>query len=300
MTTEPLTPASNFGAVPSEDSDYKTSSVVILPCPYDGTATYRAGARFGPQAILSASRNMELFDEELKMDFTRQGICTLPPLEPDAGGPAQNVENIRKSALPLFGEERFVVGLGGDHSISIGLMEAALEKHPDLSILHLDAHADLRAEYQGSTYSHACVMRRFIDRIPVVQAGIRSLSQREHDFLSDRDPNIFYAADLTPGRGEIPAKVLRQMLGGLNEKVYITLDLDVLDPAYAPAVGTPEPGGIDYYQVLQILRMVAAKRRIIGGDVVELTPLPGSIQTDYLAAKLVYKLIGYAFNDEKK
>jgi len=300
MTADPLPPSSNFGAVAVEYSDYKTSSVVLLPCPYDATATYRTGARAGPRAILSASRNMELFDEELKEDFTDAGICTLSPIEPDVGGPAQQVEGIRKEALPLFGEGRFVVGLGGEHSISIGLIEAALEKYPDLSVLHLDAHADLRAEYQGSTYSHACVMRRFIERIPVVQAGIRSLSQPEHAFLAAREPSIFYAADLAPGRGELPKKALRQLVDGLNEKVYITLDLDVLDPAYAPAVGNPEPGGLDYYQILQILRAVAEKRTIVGGDVVELTPIPGSVQTDCLAAKLVYKLIGYTFFYEGK
>ncbi|MFA6034911.1 MAG: agmatinase [Myxococcota bacterium] len=279
----------NFMGLPAELSSYRKARVVVLPVPYDATLSYRPGSRLGPRAIIEASRNVETFDLELKADFTGVGIHTLDELEPDMRGPRQMVERVKAAVKPLVDDGKFVVMLGGEHSLTEGAVAAYKEKYKNLSVLQIDAHMDLRSEYEGTPYSHACVMRRIHSICPFVQVAIRSGCQDEYEFAQKKKLAPFFAHEL-----DSEGLWMEEAVGRLTEDVYITIDLDGLDPAVIPAVGTPEPGGLEWFETLALLRMVCAKRRVVGFDVMELSPLTGSVQGDFAAAKLVYKLIGYA------
>ena len=289
MNSEFFYPARNFAALPPDRSDFATSRVVVLPVPYDSTTDWRSGAGDGPMAIIDASQYLELYDVELDREPFAVGIHTLPELRPSMKGPEETVERVYQVAASLLREAKLVVMLGGEHSLTVGMVRAFREAFPQLSVLQLDAHADLRDEYEDSRYSHACVMRRVVELCPIVQVGIRSLSGEEHSFLEERNMRPFFAAEQP-----LHDESLDDIAAALSDEVYVTIDLDVLDPSVMAAVGTPEPGGMGWYEMLRLLRRVAATKRIVGFDVVELCPQQGPVACSFLAAKLVYKLIGYA------
>ncbi|MDO8340286.1 MAG: agmatinase [Candidatus Burarchaeum sp.] len=259
--------------------------VLVLPVPYDSTTSYRGGARDGPHAIISASRNMELLDLELGCDISKAGICTLDELEPSSDSPAKTISRVEEAVEGIAEAGKFPVMLGGEHSLTLGAVRALAKKHPKMSVLQLDAHADLREEYEDSKYNHACVMRRVREICPsTVQAGIRSMCEEELQHVKKEKSKLVYGRNFDA----------REILRGLGEEVYVTVDLDVFDPSIMPAVGTPEPGGLLWEEVLPLLREVARKKKVVGFDVMELAPLAGNVAPDFLAAKLTYKMIGYS------
>ncbi|MFH1147033.1 MAG: agmatinase [Pseudomonadota bacterium] len=279
----------NFGGLAEEESAPERSSTIIVPVPYDGTTSYRSGARDGPLAIINASRFIELYDEETCRDISKKGIATLGELEPNASSPEAMIDSVHDACLPFFKQGKKVVILGGEHSVSLGGIKAARGGQESFSILQFDAHADLRDSYHSTPFSHACVMRRALEYNPIEQVGIRSLSEEEAVFIRAEGLKPFYAQYTLNNRD----LVLEELVKRLLPKVYLTIDLDVLDPSIMPSVGTPEPGGLGWYDLLFLLRHLAKEKDIIGFDVVELAPQPGNIAPDFLAAKLVYKLLGY-------
>jgi agmatinase len=279
----------NFGGIEQEYTAFDSATFVVAPVPYDLTTSYQSGSRKGPQAIVDASCNMELYDEELCRETYRKGIHTLPPLESEAGGPADMMVSVEKCIADIFAAGKIPVMLGGEHSISVGAVKAAIKQYPKLTVLHLDAHADMRDTYQGTPFSHACAARRISEICPVVQAGIRSMSREEALFLNEGHIKTFLQDDITAD-----AERIQDICGLLSGDVYISVDLDVLDPSIMPATGTPEPGGMQWRELLTLVRCAASRCRIRGFDVVELLPIPGIVAPDFLAAKLVYKIMGYA------
>jgi agmatinase len=291
---ERYAPYLTFLGLPEEENPAASARVVVLPIPYDLTTSYQAGARRGPIAILEASTHLETYDEELDAETWKAvGIATLAPVVPDTSGPAATLERIEAVAREVVESGRFLVGLGGEHSVTAPLVRAVRSHHSGLGVLQVDAHADLRDTFEGSPHNHACVMHRILDDgVPIAQVGVRSLTAEERDLMRQRAVHTVFAEDAV-------RRPVADWVGGvveaLPEEVYVTVDLDALDPAVMPATGTPEPGGLDWYTTLDVLREVARWRRIVGCDVVELAPIPGNVAPDFLAAKLVYKLIGYAF-----
>lgn len=283
----------NFLGLPAEETSYENAHAVILPVPYDSTTSYRAGTREGPAALLMASRNVELYDIDLDCEPLNSGVCTLPELEPDMSGPQATVKNVEAAVAAICADHKFPVVLGGEHSISTGPIRALRKKYgEEFSVLQLDAHADLRDSYENTPYNHASVMRRVFDVAELTQVGIRNISTGEMEFVREvRHDGIFWAHDL---QGPADDWILR-VVDRLKKHVYISIDLDVFDPSIMPAVGTPEPGGLLWYPVMQLLDAVVAKKNIVGFDVMELCPIPGQIAGDFLAAKLVFKLLGKVF-----
>jgi len=277
-----------FASVHPQLTTSDEAKVVILPVPYDSTTEYKSGAREGPQAIIDASQYLELYDTELDREISEAGIHTLPEVQPLMSGPEPMLQRVYQIASDLLDKGKLLAMLGGEHSLTLGMVRAFREKYPELSVLHLDAHADLRDQYQGTKYSHACVMRRVWELCPVVHVGVRSMSREEHDFLVQHKIEPSYAEALTS-----PDSATR-VVSTLSPQVYISIDLDVLDPSIMSAVGTPEPGGLSWQQVLELLRAVASSKQIVGFDLVELCPREGPSSCAFLAAKLAYKLVGYA------
>ena len=277
----------NFGGI-YPDCSMRDALFVVVPVPYDLTSTYQPGSRSGPAAIIEASTNMELYDEELKKETYTTGIHTIDPLSIDARGPRQMVSAVRRKIAKIVELDKIPVMLGGEHSISFGAVDAVKEKYPELMVLQFDAHADLRDSYQGSPFSHASVARRISEICPLVQVGVRSMSKEEGDFLPVSKVKS-YSADFVLENKDWCQTICKD-LGG---DVYISIDLDVFDPSIMPATGTPEPGGIYWKNVLQLLRTVSQSCRIRGFDVVELAPIPGIVAPDFMAAKLIYRLMGY-------
>lgn len=278
----------NFGGIEPECASYDGARFAVIPVPYDLTSTYQSGSRQGPAAILAASANMELYDEELQKVTYREGIFTASPIEVDARGPDRMVGVIRQVVSDVLIDGKIPVLLGGEHSVTLGAVQAVQAAFPNLTVLQLDAHADLRESYQGTPYSHACIARRIQEFCPLVQAGIRSMSEEEAVFIKERAIKTF-SADFILDEPAWIDKICEQLTGD----IYITIDLDVLDPAFMPSTGTPEPGGISWRDVLRLIRGVAKKCRVRGFDVVELSPIPGHVAPDFLAAKLIYRTMGY-------
>jgi agmatinase len=282
--------SASFGGQDAAASDLKSAKALIIPVPYDGTTTYLSGTRHGPAAILRASQQLELFDEETGFEVSRLGIATLEEVEVDASSPQAMVARVRSLGEKALDADLFPLMLGGEHLLSLGMIQAVASRVEDLSILQLDAHADLRKTYQGTEYSNACVMRLASSYSPLVPVGIRSLSLEEHRWARDQQLPTFYAADI-----HRRSNWQKEVLAHLRPQVYITIDLDVFDPAIMPAVGTPEPGGLYWYEVLDLLYLVSRARQIVGADIMELCPQPGNIAPDFFAAKLAYKLLSYSF-----
>ncbi len=274
----------------TEINSYQKSKFVILSIPYEQTTSYKCGTKEGPKAIINASRYIELYDEEMNKCPYEAGVHTFGELEIDYSGPKSMVEKIYKNTKEIIRKDKVLISLGGEHSITSGLVKAHKEFYPDLSVLQLDAHADLREEYEGTEFSHASAIRRSLEYCPCVQAGIRSISKEEANFLKNTDRiKMFYAFDVLKNF----KNSINEITNSLSDTVYLTIDLDVLDPSIMPAVGTPEPGGLNWYEILELLKYVASRKKIIGIDIVELMPLKENISSDFLAAKLIYKLIAY-------
>ncbi len=284
----------NFGGLEPPHSQLESARAVVLPVPYDFSTTYQGGTRWGPRAILAASQNMELWDEELGATY-RAGIHTLPEIEPTALGPEAMAERVEKAAAWIFEQGKLPSILGGEHSITIGAVRAALARFPRLSVLQLDAHGDMRESYLDSPYSHACVMRRIRERVPAVSVGIRSISEEEAEYFRAHPSPVWSTRQFRALKGE-----WAPILSALSDDVFVTFDLDAFDPSIVPGTGTPEPGGLDWYETVDLLAAVAKRKRIVGFDVVELAPLPGSIASDFLAARLTYRLIGLALASGQK
>jgi agmatinase len=282
--------ATSFGALPPEYSRADTAKVVIVPVPYDGTSTYVKGADKGPEAIIRASGNMELYDIETDSQVYQHGIFTDDPVN-DGPEPEKMVRAVERRVGKHLANDKFVIVLGGEHSVSIGAVQAHAQKYPGMTVLQLDAHSDLRDQYEGSRYNHACVMARVKEICPIVQVGIRSMDISEKPAL-DRE-RVFFAEDIhngTAGGADI--------IGMLTDQVYITIDLDAFDPSIMPSTGTPEPGGLLWYDVLDLLKGVFRQSTVVGFDVVEMCPAATNWGPDFMAAKLIYKLLTYRFQGQ--
>ena len=277
----------NFGGI-YPDCSLRDAKFVVVPVPYDLTSTYQSGSRRGPSAIIEASANMELYDEELKKETYLAGIHTTLPVAIDARGPKNMVNSVRKKISRIASLNKIPVMLGGEHSVTLGAVQAVIEKYPELTVLQFDAHADLRDTYQGSPYSHACVARRISEICPLTQVGIRSMSKEEGEFLPKSKVKS-YSADFVLENKNWAETVCKDLKGD----IFITIDLDVFDPSIMPATGTPEPGGLYWKDILHLLKLVSASCNIRGFDVVELAPLPGVVAPDFMAAKLIYRTMGY-------
>jgi len=264
---------------------YREARFAVLPLPYDGTSTWLKGADRGPAAVLEASANMELYDIETRSEPWREGLVTMAPVPPGPS-PEVTVDRIHEAAQRLIADGKTVIGIGGEHSVSIGLIRAQAERHQGLTVLQLDAHADTRDAYEGSRFNHACVMARVAEVCDFVQVGIRSMDAAELRLY--RPDRVFYAHEIDGAEGWIDAVVSR-----LGDPVYVTVDLDVLDPSEMPSTGTPEPGGLRYRQVTRLLDAVCRSRTVTGFDVVELLPREHDRAPDFLAARLVYQLAAY-------
>lgn len=284
----------NFLGIPEDENRADTARVRVLPVPYERTVSYGVGTRNGPSAIIEASSFVELYDDELDAEPYRAGVHTLAPWLPENPEPDRMVEELEALADGLVADGRFLFMFGGEHSISPPVIRAHARRYPGLSILHFDAHGDLRDEYEGSRNSHACAARRFVDCGPTAHVGIRSISKEEVDFVRERGLLIVSNREMHSGWAW-----MERVLARLTDAVYVTFDIDFLDGSLVPGTGTPEPGGGTYAQALEIVRRVAAERRIVGADLVEHAPLPGNRAPDFLAAKLAYKIVGYALHPDR-
>ncbi|HOP59044.1 MAG TPA: agmatinase [Bacteroidales bacterium] len=267
--------------------DYESSGIIILPVPYDATSTWMKGSDKGPEAIMAASVNLEFYNIETKTEVHRKGIYTAEPVI-TGDSPEELALAVRNRVNDILGDNKFPVIVGGNHTVSIGSVRAFSEKFNDLCVLQLDAHADMRQQYEGSSLNHACVMSRIVEMVPAVQVGIRSVAAEELPFI--REDRIFYAHELYHD------STLYNNASDLpSSNVYVTIDLDVLDPSIMPSTGTPEPGGLDYYRMMHFLRDVTRKRNVVGFDIVELCPSPVNKAPDFTAAKIIYQFLSYIF-----
>jgi agmatinase len=289
----------NFLGIEKQYSAWETAKIVILPAPYEHTVSYGAGTKNGPEAILKASKQVEYFDEETKREIYKEhGIATLPPLVFEKKKDETALQLIYDTVFEMVERQKFVVTLGGEHSISSSTIAAHAKLYPNLSVLHFDAHSDLRTEYRGNKYSHASVMARvceFLDPRHLIQVGVRSQCKEEAEYIRDHGIHSFYAHEIRRGNY---TKVLKYwddfVTEKLTENVYISFDIGAFDPSIMPSTGTPEPNGLLWDEVMQCMRKVARKRRIVGFDVVELAPIKELRHADVTAAKLVSKILNYA------
>ncbi len=273
--------ANKFLDIENKYSDYTSSDFVIVPCPHEKTTSYGHGTKNGPQAILDASQYLELFDQELEIDPSKNGINTLA---------ATPISHLALHITKILDDKKIPIILGGEHSISSEAVKATKKKYPDLSVLQFDAHADLRDKYKGQKDSHACAMRRILEVCPVVQVGIRSISEEEWHFANSfcQKNKIHFL-----NRNTNYPLPITEIINQLSEHIYISFDVDALDPSIMPSTGTPEPGGLLWDEALKILREVISKKTIVGADFVELMPIKGLAAPDFTTAKLIYKTIGY-------
>jgi len=281
--------ANQFGDFPLEHTNPDTAAISILPVPYDGSSTWIKGADKGPQAILDASYNLEFYDIETGSEVFRKGIFTEAAVD-GFDTPEQMTDAVRGRVADMLGRDKFSVVLGGEHSVSIGAFEAMANRYDNLTILQLDAHADLRDEYNGSRYNHACVMARAKEHAPIVQVGIRSMDTCEKATM-DTD-RVFFAYDICQ---QPASEWIDRVVSLLTENVYLTIDLDVFDPSIMPATGTPEPGGLQWYNVIALIQAVCKHTNLVGFDIVELCPREHLWSCDFLAAKLLYKTLTCKF-----
>lgn len=280
---------------------YDTARVVILPIPYEATTTYRRGCENGPDAILEASQQVEYYDEELDQEtcrdtgiYTQQAIADTRNQRPVSA--QEMLQVTQETVFKLISDGKFVIALGGEHSITTGVVEAYRQADPEsFTVVQIDAHGDLRYEYEGSIHNHACVMRRIVDMgLPTVQIGIRAICQEEADLIKEKHLTVFRAREIATQ----PDWIEKAIAAIPTRKVFLTIDLDGIDPTLIPGVGTPEPGGLDWYAVTTFLRRVFESFQVIGCDVMELSPVGDSVVSEFTAAKLVYKIIGYQAQDQ--
>lgn len=282
----------NFGGIPDSLTNLNKARIVILPVHYDATSVWIKGADKGPEAIIEASVNLELYDIETNSQVYKKGIHTAKPIM-EMSSPDKLVNEVNEKVKSLLLKKKYVVTIGGNHTVSIGAMKAFSEEFTDLTILQLDAHADLRQNYKGSKYNHASVMARAREICPIVQVGIRSMSSEEKNNMNIE--RVVFAHEI-PYEENWEKRVLKH----LTKNVYLTLDLDVFDTSLIPSTGTPEPGGLQYYQVLDLLKKVILHNNLVGFDVVELCPNESNKAPDFLAAKLIYQILSFRFSKPEK
>ena len=285
-------PLAYGGALP-EPRNFDDARVVILPVPVDRTTSYGVGTRYGPHEILQASSHMELWDEEVGADVHGIGLFTLPEMELPFGELEPLMAEIQRVAGEVLARDKFLVTIGGEHSITPPLVAAAAAKYRGLHVLQIDAHADLRHTYMGTPHNHACAMWGSLKHAQLTQVGIRSMSTEEAAAVSGLNTTVFYDHSMRRDSNWI-ARVVES----LADPVYITIDVDGLDPAIMPATGTPEPGGLSWYEMLALLRATIANRNVVACDVVELSPIPGMHAPNFLCAKLIYKILTYKFSGQ--
>jgi agmatinase len=284
----------NFGLLDPAASDYAASRVAVLPVPFERTTSYGKGTLAGPAAILRASQSMELYDEELDAEPYVQGISTLPAFLPEAFDMAEGFAELQAEARLHMEKGKFLVTLGGEHSLSQAPVRAAHEAFGEIGVVQFDAHSDLREEFEGTPYSHASVMKRIVEEgIPTLAVGIRSLSAPEAGLIRERKLPVIWGHQLDRAEELFP-----KMLADLPEKIYLTFDIDYFDPSLVPATGTPEPGGGHWYPTLRLLRHLFRTKTIVAMDLIELAPVGGHPASDFLAAKLIYKCLGYLWEKE--
>jgi agmatinase len=277
--------------------DYDQALVVILPIPYEATTTYRRGCEHGPAALLQASHQLECYDEELDREICYDvGIYTNPPIADTRNGqrvsPLEMLAVTQKTIQQLIAENKFVIALGGEHSITAGVVEAYRLSYSDepFTVIQIDAHGDLRHEYEGSIYNHACVMRRIVDMgLPTLQIGIRAICKEEADLIKEKELNVIRAREIARD----PNWMERAFSSIKTRRVFLTVDLDGIDPTLIPGVGTPEPGGLNWYSLTEFLRRLCTSHDLIGCDIMELAPIVDAVVSEFTAAKLTYKIIGY-------
>ncbi|NNF19721.1 MAG: agmatinase [Flavobacteriaceae bacterium] len=280
----------NYAGIPEEFAQLEKAKVVLIPIPYDGTSTWGKGADKGPDAFLDASENMELYDIETGTEVYKQGIYLAPAIDEDAS-PEAMVKAVYSTTKDYIKRNKFVTLFGGEHSVSIGSIRAFNECFDDLTVLHIDAHADLRESYEGTPYNHACAVYEASQTTNLVQVGIRSMDSIETTIM-DKE-KTFFAHEMVNDEYWMD-KVIELM----TDQVFITFDLDALDPSIMPSTGTPEPGGLLYYETLDFLKRVFEEKNVVGFDIVELCPNPQEKSSDFLAAKLYYKMLSYKFEEE--
>ena len=280
-----------FGGISEEFARYENASVLLQSIPYDGTSTWGKGADKAFEAFIEASVNMELYDIDTDSEVYLKGIHILPEILED-DSPESVFRTVYLKTKELIENKKFLTFFGGEHSISIGIIKAFYEEYPDLTVLQLDAHADLRKSYLGSPYNHACALHDAAINTNLIQVGIRSLDQWELEYL--KTGKCFFAHDINS-----ESQWAERSIELMSDNVYVTIDLDVFDPSIMPSTGTPEPGGLDWYTVIQYLRDVFRTKNIVGFDIVELSPIENLRAPNFLAAKLYYKLLSYKFENEQ-
>jgi agmatinase len=270
-------------------SKYENAKAVVLPLPYEASTSYHQGTRRGPRAIISASQQVEFYDEELNLEPRNIGIATVAAPDFTRATPRRAVDRIAQACGKLIDDGKFVVGLGGEHTVTVGMHKGVVERAPDVWVVQLDAHSDLRPEYQGSPLSHACVMARVTEISPAIMLGIRSGIMGERERLKPPS-QLYYGCEMRQND-----KWHDEVFAKLGKNVYLTIDLDFFNPAEMPSVGTPEPGGFGWYETLEFLRRLFRGHNVVACDIVELCPQSGLVAPDFFAARLAYKLIAYKF-----
>lgn len=279
----------NFLALEESVSNYENAKAVVFPIPYESTVSYGAGTRGGPGAIIAASRQVETYDQEFGCDPCEIGIATLGELEQVSSGPDKMMQKIEEATAQIIADNKFLLTLGGEHSITSPLVKAHKARYPKLSVIQFDAHTDLRPEYQGTKHSHACAMSRVWEICDFVSVGVRSFCGSENEKKAHKEGRLATAREI-----HADPELFSKLLSMLGSDIYITFDLDGFDPSVMPAVGTPEPGGLLWDETLAMIKMISQKKKIVGGDIVELAPIPGITYPDFAAARLAYKMISYA------
>lgn len=279
-----------YAGIPEEFAKLEQAKVVLIPVPYDGTSTWQKGADKGPQAFLDASENMELYDIETDTEVYQQGVF-LAEAVTENSSPEAMVEAVHEATKKYIKKNKFVTIFGGEHSISIGTIRAFNEMYPNLTVLQLDAHADLRKEYEGSKCNHACAVYEASQTTNLIQVGIRSMDAIEKTVMDEE--KTYFAHEMVED-----STWMDSAIDQMTDNVFITIDLDVFDPSIMPSTGTPEPGGLLWYETLDFLRQVFEEKNVVGFDIVELCPNKNEKSSDFLAAKLYYKMLSYKFLDE--
>lgn len=293
---QPLNSLPKYNLFGLEEQDYKKAKVVVLPIPYDSTVTYRSGTREGPRAIIDASRNMELYSLELDADISKMGIYTMDELEPDFSSPEKTVKRIEREIAIMLDDGKVPLLLGGEHTVSLGALQALSKRNKNISVVQFDAHADLRNEFMGSKYTHASVMARARELVKdVASVGIRSTDEKPG---RHKNVKMFPMEEI---RSKGIKKIAKELAKATQKEIYLTIDLDVLDPSEMPSVGTPEPGGMRFDDLCFLIKELSQSKKLLGFDIVELCPIPYLHAPNYLAAKLAYLTIGYfLYNDARK
>ena len=275
----------NYAGIPDKYARIDEAKVVLIPVPYDGTSTWQKGADKGPDAFLEASENMEVYDIETRSEVYKKGVYLAPAVTEDSS-PEKMVEAVYKTTKNYIAQDKFVTLFGGEHSISIGSIKAFSESFADLTVVQLDAHADLRPEYESSKCNHACAMHEASKKTNLIQVGIRSMDISETEHMDENQ--VYFGHDLYEDW-------MDDAIGQMTPNVFITIDLDAFDPSILPSTGTPEPGGLFWYETLEFLKLMFKKKNVVGFDIVELCPKEDEKSSDFLAAKLYYKMLSYKF-----